>query len=208
VSSTFIRVVKVGGSLLDLEDLPDRLRQWLDAQRPAHNVIVVGGGPLVEQVRIWNDQRPFDDAHAHWMCIDLLAVTSRLLHAWLPEMTYVDEDRELCQRVGQPGATIFAPGKWLRNAEPGLPGVWLPSTWETTSDAIAGRLAVALAAHELALLKSTLPTNGASCELTALAAIGYLDRVLARMEPELPPTRLIDLRSRPYRETAAAQSDD
>ena len=59
-----IRVVKVGGSLLDLPQLPQKLRMWLAAQSPAHNVLVVGGGPLVEQVRTWHAETGIDESMA------------------------------------------------------------------------------------------------------------------------------------------------
>jgi len=196
-----IRVVKVGGSLFDLPELPNRLRGWLDAQPPAHNVLLAGGGLLVEQVRAWHAAEAIDDAAAHWMCVDLLTVTAHLLHAWLPEIPLVEDDLLLCQRVGEPGATIFGPARWMRHSEPGLPGTRLPSNWETTSDSIAGRLAAAVRADEFVLLKSALPRRQSSRELSALAAAGYIDPVLAQMAPELPPTRLVNLRAEPPIET-------
>jgi aspartokinase-like uncharacterized kinase len=192
-----IRVVKVGGSLFDLPDLGERLRGWLAGQRPAHNVLIAGGGPLVEQIRAWHAEEPIEDAAAHWMCVDLLTVTAHMLHAWMPETPLVEDDRLLCQRVGEPGATIFGPAPWMRHSEPGLPGTWLPSSWETTSDSIAGRLAAALLADEFVLMKSALPRRKTSRELSALAAMGYIDSVLAQMAPELPPTRLVNLRALP-----------
>jgi aspartokinase-like uncharacterized kinase len=192
-----IRVVKVGGSLFDLPDLGERLRDWLSRQRPAHNVLIAGGGPLVEQVRAWHADEPIEDAAAHWMCVDLLTVTAHMLHAWMPEIPLVEDDCLLCQRVGEPGATIFGPAPWMRHSEPGLPGTWLPSNWETTSDSIAGRLAAALLADEFVLMKSALPRRKTSRELSALAAVGYIDSVLAQMAPELPPTRLVNLRALP-----------
>ena len=85
----------------------------------------------------------------------------------------------------------------MRHSEPGLPGTWLPSNWETTSDSIAGRLAAALLADEFVLMKSALPRRKTSRELSALAAVGYIDSVLAQMAPELPPTRLVNLRALP-----------
>ncbi len=199
-SKRVIRVIKVGGSLFDLPQLPQRLRAWLDAQSPAHNVLLAGGGKLVEQVRTWNAAEPLDEADAHWMCVDLLTVTVHLLHAWLPEIPLVEGDDLLFQRVSQPGATIFGPAPWMRHSEPRLPGTRLPANWETTSDAIAGRLAAALRADELVLLKSALPRCRAADDLSALAAVGYIDSVLAQMAPGLPLMRLVDFRSEPVAE--------
>jgi aspartokinase-like uncharacterized kinase len=196
-----IRVVKVGGSLFDLPGLADKLRAWLAAQSPAHNVLVAGGGPLVEQIRAWYSAEPMDDVAVHWMCVDLLTVTAHMLHAWLPEIPLVEDDCLLCQRVGEPGDTIFGPAPWMRHSEPGLPGTWLTSGWETTSDSIAGRLAAALRADEFVLLKSALPKRKSSRELSALAANGYVDPMLAQMAPELPPTRLVDFRADPPKES-------
>jgi aspartokinase-like uncharacterized kinase len=195
-----IRVVKIGGSLLDLVGLPDKLRAWLAAQPRAHNVLVAGGGPLVEQVRWWNrETQPVDETASHWMCVDLLTVTAHLLHAWLPEIPLVEDDRLLCRRVGEDGTTIFGPAPWMRHSEPGLPGRWLPTSWDTTSDSIAGRLAVALRADEFVLLKSDLPKIR-SPELSTLAAVGYIDPILAQMSHELPATRLINFRANPPRQ--------
>jgi aspartokinase-like uncharacterized kinase len=190
-----IRVVKLGGSLLNLPQLPDRLRHWLAVQPEAHHVLVAGGGPLVDQIRTWHAEEPINDVAAHWMCVDLLTVTAHLLHARLPELPLIEDDRLLCQRVGEPGGTIFGPARWMRHAEPALPGAWLPSSWDTTSDAIAGRLAASLRADEFVLLKSVLPRS--PMELSALAAVGYVDSMLAQMAPELPPVRLVDFRADP-----------
>jgi aspartokinase-like uncharacterized kinase len=200
-----IRVIKVGGSLFDMPKLPDRLRAWLALQPEAHNVLVPGGGPLVEQVRAWNAAEAIDKATAHWMCIDLLTVTAQLLHAWLPEIPLEENYCLLEDRVGKPGATIFAPAGWTRHSEPALPGAGLPRSWETTSDAIAGRLAVALRADEFVLLKSVLPPREASKDFSGLAAAGYIDSALAKMALDLSLTRLVDLRSEPAAEARVPQ---
>ena len=73
---TIVRVVKIGGSLFDLPDLPERLWKWMAVQSPAHHVLVAGGGKLVNVVREWDRQKTLDDAAAHWMCVDLLTVTA------------------------------------------------------------------------------------------------------------------------------------
>ncbi|MEM7558752.1 MAG: hydantoinase/oxoprolinase family protein, partial [Planctomycetota bacterium] len=51
MSSSEVRVVKVGGSLLDIPNLGDRLASWLSQQPRAVSLFVVGGGGLVDAVR-------------------------------------------------------------------------------------------------------------------------------------------------------------
>jgi len=187
-----IRVVKVGGSLFDLADLADRLRSWLAAQPPAHHVLITGGGALVEQVRQWHAQRPLSEEAAHWMCVDLMAVTAHMLHDWLPEIPLIEDDRLLCQRLGERSCTIFSPAHWMRHSEPHLPGKKLPTNWEVTSDSIAARLAITLLADELVLLKSAAPSKSANLE--QLAQSGYVDPMFAALQPELPPTHLVNFR--------------
>jgi len=196
VRSTPIRVIKVGGSLFDLCDLPKRLHTWLGQQSAAHNVLLAGGGALVDQVRRWHAGGLIDEQAAHWMCVDLMSVTARLLHGWLPTSTLVADDRQLCRRVGPVGDTVFEPAAWMRQAEPNLPGVRLPATWETTSDAIAGRLAVTLGADELVLLKSTSPDRDHG-DLRDLSSMGIVDKTLHLLSASLPVVRLVNVREQP-----------
>jgi len=203
MSRSLVRVVKVGGSLLDLPDLAGRLRHWLAVQTPAHHVLVTGGGLLVDQIRQWHSLRPLSEAAAHWMCIDAMTITAHLLHDRLPEIALIEDDRLLCQRVGHRDCTIFGPALWMRHSEPGIAGTRLPASWEVTSDAIAGRLAVVLAADELVLMKSALPAESDATKLAALAATGYVDPMLPRLAEELPPCRLVNLRAAPPQETSS-----
>ncbi len=195
-----VRVVKVGGSLFDMPDLADRLRLWLSRQSPGHHVLLAGGGPLADQVRKWHELHPLEEEAAHWMCVDLLTVSAHLLHARLPDIPLVEDDRLLCQRVGLRGCTIFGPAVWMRHGEPKLPGTSLPPTWEVTGDSIAARLAVVLGAEELVLMKSTLPQDGLDGGIRAFSAEGYVDPMLARLVEELPPIRLVNLRAKSHAE--------
>jgi aspartokinase-like uncharacterized kinase len=188
------RVVKVGGSLFDLPDLPERIQRWFATQPPAHNVLLAGGGQLAKQIRTWNLMTSFDDATAHWMCVDLLSVTAQLLKTRLPDLGLIDDERVLRDRMGTPGATIFSPAMWLREREPKAAGRRLPWNWDVTSDSIAGRLAAVLPADELVLLKSSPPRDTAD-GLWDLTAAGYVDQFLPKLAAELPPVRTIDLRS-------------
>jgi len=191
VSKTVVRVVKIGGSLLDLPDLAKRVRCWLAAQPEAHQVLVVGGGRLVEQVRQSNAG---DETAAHWLCVDLMRLTAEFLHDRLPEVPLVEDFATLQSRLALPGSTLFTVANWLRHQELQQAGTRLPQNWEVTSDAIAARLAVVTGADELVLLKSALPESSPPGDMAALSAAGFVDPMCGRLAGELPPWRVVDFR--------------
>jgi aspartokinase-like uncharacterized kinase len=154
-SGSGIRVIKLGGSLLKLPGLGERLKTWLARQSPARNVIVVGGGPFVDELRALDQAHHLGDEACHWLAIRAMSLTARLLHALLGEWKLVTHLNELSEPDG--GPTIVDPWHFLRSDEASLAGPKLPHSWAVTSDSIAARLASRLAAEELVLLKSCLP---------------------------------------------------
>ena len=201
-----VRVVKLGGSLLEMSGLEDRLEDWLSQQTSAHYVLVVGGGMLVEEVRSWDQRWEIDQDAAHWLCIDLMSATARLLSSRMPGLLLTDDHSLLERRIEKPGRTVFDPSRWLRETEPQLRGTTLPIGWDVTSDSIAARLAVTLNADEFVLLKSTLPEEAAQQGIAALAECGTVDAMLPRLMPEMPPVRMVNLRSDPPREVSIQAS--
>lgn len=187
-----VRVVKVGGSLLALPKLGERLEKWLAGQTPGHTILVVGGGPLADAVREADRLHGFGDEAAHWMCIDVMGVTARIVDRILKGAEHVATMADLKDRLSQAGVTVFDVKQFLREVEPAVPGTRLAPAWEVTSDSIAARLAMVVGAEELVLLKSRMPTPGAT--LGDLAAAGYVDRFMLRLAAELPPIRFVDLR--------------
>ncbi len=179
--NTPLEVVKVGGSLFDLPDLGMRLRRWLAQREPARRVLIAGGGPFVETLREVSDLHRLDPVDAHWLAIDLMSVTASLLHKLLPEAPLVRNVSELNEHP----AAVFDAATWLRDSEPHAPGPQLAVGWQSTSDAIAGRLAAALRADRLALLKSAAPHPNDRYDLAGLAHEGVVDSELTRV---LPPT--------------------
>ncbi len=154
-------VAKLGGSLLASNELAPRLQRWLAVEMAAHGdthyVLVVGGGPLVDAVRNLDAQHNFDTVAAHWACVELMDVTARLVAAMLPDVPVEGDYNALQERCRQPGATVFRPGRFLKGVEPDQPGTRLAEDWSVTSDSIAARLAIVLAADELVLVKSVPP---------------------------------------------------
>ena len=190
-SNMFTRVVKVGGSLLDLPDLSERLQVWLGQQSPACKILLAGGGTIVDEIRRWHEAKPLDERVAHGMSIEAMNITARLLIQALPSAELVEYYAELELMHDAQPLLVFAPLEWLRQEEPAQSGTPLPESWDVTSDSIAARLAICLNADELVLLKSTDPPSD---DLQALAEVGYIDKFLPRLESELPPWLIVNLR--------------
>jgi aspartokinase-like uncharacterized kinase len=196
MSAAGLRVVKVGGSLFEAEDLPDRLCDWLEAFPPGPCVLVAGGGGMVDELRRLDKLRPLGEAAAHWAAISIMDVTAWLLATWL-QFDVTSDYAGLQDRLYDADEPIvFAPGRFLREVEPKLLGTRLAKNWEVTSDSIAVRLATVLVAGEVVLLKSAPPEgapapDGGSFPLTArelerLVLGGYLDTFLPRLAGEAP----------------------
>lgn len=185
------RVVKVGGSLFDLPELGRRIHNWLAQQSPAFHLFVAGGGQRVDLVRRDFAAGTIDEISAHWRCIELMNETAALLagHLALPEPL---DELPARRALETPGYAVFSAAKWLRDAEPQARGTRLPASWDVTSDSIAARLAICWPTDELVLLKSAAPL---SRTLWQLANMGYIDRMLPRLESELPKWRMVNLRA-------------
>jgi aspartokinase-like uncharacterized kinase len=190
-----IRVIKVGGSLLEWPNLPCSLRDWLADQPGAVSVLVCGGGPFVDAVREASAVHSLSDETAHWLAIDCLAITARLLGLCCG-YELIREYGNLREFVRQRAAStvVFDPQEFLIAAEPRVAGLALPHDWTATSDSIASRLAAALQADELILLKSSEPPAGTWPQL---AAAGYIDSFFPTAAAALPNVRIVNLRVPP-----------
>lgn len=184
-----IRVVKLGGSLLDLPDLAARLRRWLGAQPSRPSAIIVGGGRLVDAVREYDRLHALGDETAHWLAVQAMQVQARMVAALLPEANWAQSVEQLTN--GASPLAIVDPWNLLRDDDRRLSPQPLPACWQVTSDSIAARLAQLCDAAELVLLKSGLP---AEATLMAAASSGYVDAFFPRAVT-LPSVRCVNLRN-------------
>ena len=193
------RVVKLGGSLLDVRGLGQRLRDWLARQEPRATVLIAGGGRMADVVRDADRQHRLGETVSHWLCIRVMTLQAEMLSALLPEAAVC---RSLADwRSTAPGLAILDPWTFLREEEPQLAGQTLPASWDVTSDSIAARFAAAIGAAELVLLKSALPQSALlkstlpqSTSTSAAAAAGYVDRFFPRLAEAAPTIRCVNLR--------------
>src|SRR5262245_56422610 len=98
------RVVKVGGSLLDWQPLPNALRAWLAHEPQRSNILLCGCGKLADIIRQADRDFSLGEGASHWLCVDLLSVTSRLLATMLPELRRYDRFEELTDPLAQRAA--------------------------------------------------------------------------------------------------------
>jgi hypothetical protein len=176
-------VLKLGGSLLDLPDLGDRLRRWLDASGTPQVILLIGGGPAAELVRQRDRIDGLGGEESHWLAIRAMTFNSCLVESLL-ENSRVVTSLAQCRAAWQDGVTpILDPHAFLLSdtarREP------LPHTWQVTSDSIAARVARAVEADDLVLLKSVAWPDG---DIAEAARRGIVDEHLPwelRQAPQL-----------------------
>lgn len=204
------RVIKLGGSLLDMPDMGSRLFTWLARQTPAFTVLVPGGGRLADAIREFDRLHPLGELAAHWSCVRVMTIQAEMLAAIWPQARLARSLAEI--EAGAPlwrePVVLLDPWRFLREEEPAASERPLPASWQVTSDSIAGRLAQLFGADELVLLKSALPPASSPAEA---ASAGYLDSHFARLGP-LPRVRYVNLRSERFEQevwpaTSAANTD-
>lgn len=221
-STTAAHVIKIGGSLLTLPDLCERFHRWCEAQlEPRKKLVVVGGGKVIDAVRELDRIHRFESSQVHWECVRLLSNTARLAAAILGGLQVIDSPSMLQEfQSSQEAIAIvdlagLATELSLRDA--------LPHNWETTTDALAGYLAIKVGAGKLTLLKSASPPAFRSIDavsqsrvgdppqafeqwesdtsiqqtewLEHLSLCGFVDASIKILAPNLPPLSIVNLRS-------------
>lgn len=141
-------VVKVGGSLFDMPNLAERLREFLETLTPPV-VIVAGGGAVADAMRRLADTHRLSESTAHWATLKAIAATAELVRGWVIAGVEVLDCEAFCRADGT-----------------------LPESWAMTTDSIAARFA-AVNGADLILLKSVDWPNGVSPEVAA--ANGWVD---------------------------------
>jgi aspartokinase-like uncharacterized kinase len=168
-----LHVVKIGGSLLDLPDLRDRLRSWL-ATLPAGDAVVLvpGGGPTTDVIRRFDERFQLGEERAHWLALRGLTLNAHVLAQVLPGARIIASRDE---------AFLPGTGPCLLDAHAfaGTDGTALPRCWEAASDCVAARVAIAWGASCLILLKSVPISPGLSWEEAGRA--GLVDPLFAEV---------------------------
>ena len=138
-------IIKVGGSLFDHPALGPGLRHYVDTiAKPI--LIVPGGGPFADIVRVFDQTHNLGEERAHWLALKSLEVSAQLIQGWLPGSILVKMPGQAFN-VGIIEAHAFC------QLDEGYSGL-LPRSWDVTTDSVAARAATAFRGNRLILLKS------------------------------------------------------
>ncbi|MBX9933715.1 MAG: uridylate kinase [Methylobacterium sp.] len=172
-----LTVVKIGGSLLT-----DRLRlrallTALAEGKEGRCVIVPGGGPFAEAVRVSQAAAGFDDALAHRLALDAMGRMAEVFAAIEPRLS-------IARTVEACGAGAIWDPVALRIGHPDI-----AETWAVTSDSLSLWLATTLLADRCILEKSIDRPAGASN--ADLARLGLVDAAFPGFADAYPGTIII-----------------
>lgn len=180
--------VKIGGSLLGLPDLSQRLSGWLERNAPRRTFLLMGGGPTSDVIRLLDQRHHFGEEHAHWLALRALSLNSHALAALLPRSAVV-ENKSVCEQLWAKGELpILDPLEFIRRDE-GHPGT-LPHRWEVTTDSVAARLADVFEATTLVLLKPCSAPQGTGPDVWARQ--GLVDAWFPRAAAPLGEVRWVN----------------
>lgn len=145
-------VLKLGGA----QARGGRLGEWLDAVLPhaGRLVVVPGGGPFADAVRVTQAQIGFDDVAAHEMAMMAMSQFGRALASLRPGFELSDSKVELRDALRRGRTPIWSPERMALAAG-------LKPSWDLTSDSLAVWLAGELEAERVILVKHGTPASAA-----------------------------------------------
>lgn len=193
-----LTVYKLGGSLLDLPDLGERLKAGFESAREECPVLVVGGGAAADLVRDWDPRHRLGDSAAHRLAIAAMELNASLVRILLSRIgTSVGLDWQSSSE-----ADVVVPDM-LREIEISDEGPVPEESWDVTSDSLAAWLAGRCRARRLVFLKSVALPETTSSPRTILSAkdlqraveAGLCDSAVPRYLPAGVAVEWIDFRN-------------
>lgn len=194
-------VYKLGGSLLDLPEVPERLHALLNQPFPFFamhvakknkRLVVVGGGPLADAVRQWDRTHGLGDELAHRLGIQSMSFNAQLVAAILQDAQLVTSRAEASDVWGQGRVAVLRVAEFVEAEERQSHDI-LPRSWDVTSDSVAAYVAHQWPADGLVLLKSiSVPSE---CDAASASSRGLVDAHFPLLAGRIPIVGWTNLRS-------------
>lgn len=187
-------VVKLGGGLLAHPADFDAVFGVIAAAAAESRLLIVpGGGPFANAVRVVDRRLHLTDDAAHWMAVLGMDQYAHLVASKVHGGVVVATRGEIVEALHAGRLPVLAPFRWLREADP------LPHSWDVTSDSIAAWVARQVGARRLVLVKPPgaggAPRVGRATtdEETApgVVARGLVDAYFPHSLPEATASRAI-----------------
>ncbi len=186
-------IVKVGGSLLNLSDLSERIVALRDQRPGIRPVLIAGGGPAADVVRSWDDTFSLGESACHALALTSMQLTASLLERILPQSCVVSSEAEAAACWSCGTWPILDVAAWLNETEANQAG--LPESWDVTSDSLSAWVAEKWDAEELWLLKSTeLP---AETTIAMASRLELVDAYFLKIAPRVRKISWCNLRHEP-----------
>ncbi len=185
-----IQVIKVGGSLLDMPDLPGRITSLIDQSGHARTAMIIGGGPAADLVRQWDQHHHVGETAGHWLAVQAMQLNMHLVASVLDRCRIVKTTEQRTSAWQDGDIAMIDPVAWVADHDDAI-----PRRWTFTSDSIAAHMAWVLGAANLLLAKSTIPPG--ECNVANAAQMGIVDSDFEQASSNVPRIELINLRVKP-----------
>jgi 5-(aminomethyl)-3-furanmethanol phosphate kinase len=163
-------VVKVGGSLA----FSKHLRPWVEALAGCAGrvVIVPGGGPFADAVRLAQTRMGFHDQTAHHLAVLAMEQYGRALASLASILSPADSADAIRDGLTAGRVPVWMPSLMVLRAGD------ITQSWSVTSDSLAAWLAGRIGANQLLLIKHAKNLSGRADGKDLIAA-GMLDEAFA-----------------------------
>jgi len=170
-------VVKLGGSFA----YSDYLQDWIEALAACAGrvVIVPGGGPFADAVRLAQIQMRFDDKAAHHMAVLAMEQYGRALASFNSALSPADSADAIQRDLRAQRVPVWMPSAMV------LAATDIAQSWSVTSDSLAAWLAAKIGAGRLWIVKQAKLSAG-STRLKDLIAAKIVDDEFARFLQKMP----------------------
>ncbi len=170
-------VVKLGGSFA----YSDHLRHWIDtlAEGAGRVVIVPGGGPFADAVRLAQVQMRFDDRAAHHMAVLAMEQYGRALASFNSAFSLAGSADAIERDLSEKRVPVWMPSAMV------LAATDIAQSWSVTSDSLAVWLGAKIGAGRLWIVKHAKLPPG-SAKLKDLVAARIVDDEFARFLRTMP----------------------